>query len=235
MTFEYLRQSLFFFRQHLTTLAMIQIPFLLALAVLRLALTGRADAEDDLAHASLLVMILEMLVLPVYWGATIFYLQSVIDSRTLKPISAIQLGIGSWGRLLLTYILNAIAVAVGLMLMIIPGVYVGIRFAFADYVCILEKQGPGNALKRSWEQTDGYFWVLLQGLAILFGSLFMLGILVNNLFGTTSLISIILSLAIEFGGALITIFGFRVYCAMRDEQSSLPARINDNSDEDQNG
>ncbi|WP_409523756.1 YciC family protein [Nitrincola sp. MINF-07-Sa-05] len=232
MTFEYLRQSLFFFRQHLTTLAMIQIPFLLALAVLRLTLTGRPDAESDLVHASLIGMLLEMLVLPLYWGATIFYLQSVIDDRPLKPINAILQGISSWGRLLLTYILNAIAVAIGLMLMIIPGVYVGIRFAFADYVCVLEKQGPGNSLKRSWEQTDGYFWVLLQGLVILFGSLFMLGMLVNTLFGPTSLISTLLSVGIEFGGALITIFGFRVYCAMRDEQSSHPARINDEIDED---
>ncbi|MFN3882888.1 MAG: YciC family protein [Nitrincola lacisaponensis] len=218
MTFEYLRQSLFFFRQHLITLAAIQLPFLALIGILGFILQGNmTGASGESAGSFLLLGLLQLGLLPLYWGATIFYMQSVLDGKPLSPMSAISLGMTCWGRLLLTYILNGLAVLLGLIALVIPGVIVGVRLAFADYICVLENKSATESLKQSWSQTQSYFWMLLQGFILIFLCLFLLEMLIQQLFGST-LIAVVLSLLVDFGGVMLTVFGFRVFSAMREGQ-----------------
>ncbi|WP_432697482.1 YciC family protein [Marinobacterium sp. YM272] len=220
MAFDYLRQTLFFFRQHLLTLAAIQLPFLLLLALLNYALIGNlVDTGDpEIQMNAALASLARLVFLPFYLGGTIIYLQSVIDNQPVHPLTAILSAAGSWGRLLLTYILNAIAISVGFMLLIVPGVYVGVRFAVADYACVLERKGPIEALRGSWNGTSEHFWLLLQGLALLMGLLFLTNVLISQAFGAQPLLSTLFSVIIDFLGVLVTIYGFRIYCVIREEQ-----------------
>ncbi|KGK42491.1 hypothetical protein LH51_06910 [Nitrincola sp. A-D6] len=218
MTFEYLRQSLFFFKQHLLTLAAIQLPFLAIIGLLSFFLQGNLAAGEEVASGGFLLLgLLQLGLLPLYWGATIFYMQSVLDGKPLTVMNAISLGMSSWGRLLLTYILNGFAVLLGLIMLIIPGVYVGVRLAFADYVCVLEGKSATVSLKQSWAQTQPYFWILVQGFVIIFLCLFLVEMLIQQLFGST-LPGTLLSLLVDFGGVMLTVFGFRVFSVMREEQ-----------------
>lgn len=218
MTFEYLRQSFFFFRQHLLTLAKIQLPFLALIGVLGFFLQGNmASSDGESAGSFLLLGLLQLGLLPLYWGATIFYMQSVLDGKPLSPMNAISLGMTSWGRLLVTYILNGLAVLLGLIALVLPGVIVGVRLAFADYICVLENKSATESIKQSWTQSQPYFWMLLQGFILIFLSLFLLEILIQQLIGS-NLVGMLLSLAVDFCGVMLTVFGFRVFSAMRNEQ-----------------
>lgn len=218
MTFEYLRQSIFFFRQHFVILATIQLPFLALLGVLGYVLQGSMIASDGEPGGSFILLgILQLGLLPLYWGATIFYMQSVLDGKPLSPMSAISLGMTSWGRLLLTYILNGLAVLLGLVALVIPGVIVGVRLAFADYICVLENKSASESIKQSWTQTKSYFWMMLQGFILIFLLLFLLEILIQQLVGSNA-VGMLLSLIVDFCGVLLTVFGFRVFSAMREEQ-----------------
>lgn len=219
MTFEYLRQSLFFFRRHLLPIASIQMPFLLTLGLLDFGIRSGIDPEMEQVPGSLMFLgLIEVLLIPLYWGATIFYMQSVLDGSPLRALTAISMGLSSWVRLLFTYLLNGLAIIIGLILFIVPGVYVGIRFSFADYICVLEGKSPMSSLKLSWGETDGYFWVLLQGFALIFVLLFALQVVALQLLGNTSLLATLVSIVINFGSALITIFGFRVFSVMREQR-----------------
>ncbi|WP_417584454.1 YciC family protein [Nitrincola sp.] len=218
MTFEYLRQSFFFFKQHLLTLAAIQLPFLALIGLLSFFLQGDLTSSEDVASSGFLLLgLLQLALLPLYWGATIFYMQSVLDGKPLSVMSAISLGMSSWGRLLLTYILNGFAVLLGLIMLVIPGVYVGVRLAFADYVCVLEGKSATQSLKQSWSQTQPYFWMLLQGFVIIFLCLLLIEMLIQQIFGST-LPGTLLSLLVDFCGVMLTVFGFRVFSVMREEQ-----------------
>lgn len=61
---------------------------------------------------------------------------------------------------LLTTIIYFIIVLLGLILFIIPGIYLGIRFAFFEYFIIDKKMGVIKSLKESWRATKGNFWGL---------------------------------------------------------------------------
>lgn len=220
MAFDYLRQTVFFFRQHLLTLAAIQLPFLILLALGQSLLLDGIEADDGSAQIRVgLASALDLALLPFYWGATIFYLQSVIDNSPLKPSNAVLLSLRCWGRLLVTYVLNALAVALGLMLLILPGVYFGVRLAFSDYICVLEDKRPVAALRQSWDTSSDYFWVLLQGLAFLMGLLLLGKLAVSRLFDGSELLLNAALVGLDFLSVLITIYGFRIYCVMRSEQA----------------
>jgi hypothetical protein len=222
MAFDYLRQTLFFFRQHLLSLAAIQLPFLIVLAIANHMLIGSLiDTENPEAQMNAgFVAMLRLALLPFYLGGTIIYLQSVIDQRPVHPLTAILSSASSWGRLLITYILNAIAVSIGLMVLVVPGIYFGVRFAVADYACVLERKGPFSAMKGSWELTSDYFWLLFQGLALLMGILFLANVMISRAFADQLVMMSLLSVVIDFLGVLVTIYGFRIYCVMREEQTT---------------
>lgn len=220
MAFDYLRQTLFFFRQHLLTLAAIQLPFLLIIALINYSLIGDlSDTSDpEIQMNAALASMARLLLLPFYLGGTIIYLQSVVANSPVHPLTAILSAASCWGRLLLTYILNAVAISVGFMLLIVPGIYMGVRFAVADYACVLERKGPVEALRGSWDSTSEYFWVLLQGLALLMGLLFLANVLITQALGEQLMLSTLASVVIDFLGVLVTIYGFRIYCVIREDQ-----------------
>lgn len=220
MAFDYLRQTLFFFRQHLMALAAIQLPFLILLAVANYTLLGdMSDAGDPaLQTNTALASLIRILLLPFYLGGTIIYLQSVIDDNPLHPLTAILSSPSCWGRLLLTYVLNALAISLGFMLLIIPGIYFGVRFAVADYACVLERRGPIEAMRKSWELTPDYFWLLFQGIALLMGLIFLANISVTRLLGDETILVALSSILFDFLGVLVTIYGFRIYCVMREDR-----------------
>jgi len=221
MTLEYIRQSLFFFRRHFGTIARIQLPFIILLNLVGWLIQSSLPPESpEIRNAGALLMLLNLTLLPIYWGATILFLQSVIDNRPLGALAAVQSGLKYWRRLLLTYLLMALAVAAGLLLLIVPGIYAGVRLAFADYICVLENRKVSESLRQSWQNTNDYFWLLLKGMLIIFAGLFLLELPFATLAEQgASLAPLDAALGILFDllGTLVTIYGFRVYCLMKEE------------------
>ena len=71
-------------------------------------------------------------------------------------------------------LLYGIISTIGLILFVIPGIYLAIRFSFFDFALVEEESGPISALKRSWNLTKGYGWSLLLFMAILLPIAFFL-------------------------------------------------------------
>ena len=63
-----------------------------------------------------------------------------------------------------------LAVALGMVLLIIPGIWLAIRFAFAPWLIIVEEQAPYAAMRRSAELVKGFWWAV-------FGRLFLVGVI----------------------------------------------------------
>lgn len=81
-------------------------------------------------------------------------------------------------------ILSGLIVIVGLIALIIPGLYFIFRVAFATLVCIDRKEGIRASVRTSWRITKSHYWkvvavVLVTGLLYLCGAiLFGVGLLV---------------------------------------------------------
>ena len=77
------------------------------------------------------------------------------------------------------YVLVALIVVVGLILLIVPGIMWSLKYMFVPLVVMDKKMRPFEALKESARMTDGYKWELL---------LFVLALLGINLVGLLCLI-----------------------------------------------
>ncbi len=68
---------------------------------------------------------------------------------------------GVYLKFLLVSILYGLAVLGGFILLIIPGIYVALRYCFAPILIIDKKMGVGEAFDKSKEMTDGKKWQMI--------------------------------------------------------------------------
>ena len=79
----------------------------------------------------------------------------------------------------------SIAVAMGLVLLVVPGIIMLLRLMFLGFVIVDEQVGPIDALQRSWDITRGYtmdlflFFILLVGINLLGAACLGVGLLVS--------------------------------------------------------
>lgn len=75
--------------------------------------------------------------------------------------------------------ITSIAVAIGLVLLVVPGIFLAVSFAFAQVYVAVENQGPFEAISSSWSLASG------NRLSIFLLGLVLVGIgLVVGLVGT---------------------------------------------------
>lgn len=225
MVATYLQQTWYFFRSNLGAIMKIQLPFIILITLISMSATSSIDPENPQMNNSIMMFYLASLVfLPLYAGATVAYLESVVNNKPISVGTALGIGLTRWGPLFLTKMLGAFGIVIGLFLFFVPGIYLLIRWAFAEYHCVLEKAGPAEALKNSWDDTSEYFWPLLNGLALLFvvllGSNMLIEMLLQSMGLSSPLLRSLLDIVFGFLNCLYTIYGYRLFCVMREGNSA---------------
>lgn len=76
-----------------------------------------------------------------------------------------------FGTLGLFFVIS-IATMIGLLFLIIPGIYIATKLSLAPVIFIAEEESFGDALSKSWEATQDYWWFT-------FGMSFVMGIIMN--------------------------------------------------------
>lgn len=110
----------------------------------------------------------------VSMGATAFYL-AAHDNPETASLALLWHPRPFW-KYLGTYLLVVLAVAVGLVLLIVPGIILGLMFMFAFFSVIERELGPIEALSESNRITRGHKWPLF-GLVLLLIGINLLGVL----------------------------------------------------------
>jgi len=234
LPFEYIRQSLYFFRTHLSMVLRIQLPFLILVNLVALFVDGPMRDEEGINQGVALLTLLNITLMPVYTAATIMYFRYAVNNQPLSAGQAIMLGLARWRALLLVYFLSAFAIFSGLLFLIVPGIFILIRLAFADYICVIEKQGAMRALKESWARTEGCFWILLNGLAILFvtlsGTEMVLEVMLSKAEMLDGPVRAAINITFSVLNTLLTVYGFRIYCVEEEKHRTDPGYSDSQND-----
>ena len=226
MIIEYIRQSIFFFKSNITVLAKIHLPFILVINLLLLQVELPAGTVDNPSIDSSLLYIsaLNLLFIPIYWGATITFMQSTIDGPKYTAGQALIASIGYWPRLFLVFLISSICIILGFMAFILPGIYIAVRLSIADYICVLEKKMPLQSLKLSWQQTEEYIWPILLGIVAILAAImftdYLLSTLLNTMFNDNWYLTLGVNILFDFINVLVMIYGFRIYCLIKQELSA---------------
>jgi hypothetical protein len=79
------------------------------------------------------------------------------------------------GALLGLLLLSQAAILLGLVLLVVPGVLLAVRWAMSVPILIAEETGIVEALRRSWAETAGLFWPILVALLVIYPPMFVVG------------------------------------------------------------
>ncbi len=93
----------------------------------------------------------------------ILYLMSVrltADAimETPSPKEALMMSLKKCIPVVLSYILFVAMVGAGSILLLIPGIFLAVRFCYFPFATMLDDKGIISSLSKSWEITKGNFW-----------------------------------------------------------------------------
>lgn len=117
-------------------------------------------------------LVMELMFSPLVAAATVAALSRIQRGQAAGYAVAMTEGIAAWGRLFVVRLVSGVAVAIGLLALVVPGVLLLLRWALVDSVVVLEKAGLAEAWRRSAELTLGQRRDIL-----LVGGLLFIGVL----------------------------------------------------------
>lgn len=223
MIFEYIRQSFFFLRQNFKTLAAINLPFIIIsyLFMQQFDLSLKNQTQEELAQSMLIISGFNLILMPMYWGASIAFMQSTLNGKAFSVGQSLVLSAQLWPKLFLVFTIYSLLISMGLLLFIIPGIYIAIRLSIADYICIIERRSILDSIKDSWQQTKDYVWPIFQGVAIIsIGVLILRSLtlnLVHSVFPDQAGLNILINMGFDLLNLLVLIYCFRIYCVIKEE------------------
>jgi hypothetical protein len=140
------------------------IPQVLVLAIQLLQIALQRNSPGGFGSAgswgTILITLLVVIVSTVAYlysqGGTILAVSEIYLGRGISIIEALGKVQAELGFLFGVAVLNGLAVMGGVILLIIPGIYVACRLLVCVPVALIEQRGPRESLTRAWELTKGY-------------------------------------------------------------------------------
>lgn len=141
--------------------ALLSIGILIGLVVINSLISGITGAFDESNFIVILVINILSLVVST-WLSVVMY-RLIIKITDGKAVSTEDLKTEPMllVRFFAAQLVAGILIVIGFVLLIVPGVYLALRFMFAPYAIVDKNLGPIEALKYSGELTKGIKWQLL--------------------------------------------------------------------------
>lgn len=113
---------------------------------------------------TLALIIVSLWFLAIGIGGIVLAVETINKKQKVQFWETINQSTRNSWRLLSAYLLEESFISLGLLLFIIPGIFLAVKLSLVVPGCILEKKGLG--IKRSWNVTKGNFWKIFLILII---------------------------------------------------------------------
>lgn len=163
-----LRQSWQIYRQNFLVILAVVVVVWTPLELISSYMDAFVFGEDDFRKSWKLAQFLDNFFGIFATSGVIFIGYEALTGQRATFGTAISTGIRSWGRMWWTRVLCGLTLLVGFLLLIIPGIYLLVRFALVEPIAVQEGISGSAAMYRSHALTEGRFWVVFRlGLALL--------------------------------------------------------------------
>lgn len=105
-------------------------------------------------------------------------MRALLDSLDLRDRDAN----GGFFALLGLGIISGAGIILGFILLVVPGIFLFVRWSLSAAFLLAEDIGPSDAMRRSWEATQGNFGAVLAPLVIVYSPALALAIAIGLLF-----------------------------------------------------
>jgi hypothetical protein len=143
-------------------------------------LTASYDESPPIAETIVPTAVSFLVVAPLITATCIYALRDVAAGGRPRPGRTLLAGLEAFTPIFFAVLLAALGIALGLLLLIVPGVYVAVRWYFVPQAVVLERARGPTALTGSGRVVDGFWWrtagiLVLANLATTIPSLALLG------------------------------------------------------------
>jgi hypothetical protein len=203
-------------------IAALFLPLLLIVTALGYGSMETADTGDTEDMASVIRwLLINLLFYPLYTGALILLLAKRTRHETPTNGQLLRAASALWWPLLILTSVAGIAIVFGLMLLIIPGIWIAVRLAFAEIYLVVEGLAPLAAMRKSHDTTKELFWVILAVVASIYVPLIALSYLFELMVqasGGGIALKIITEGVVAFLGLFVNVAIFRIYLLHNADQ-----------------
>ncbi len=169
---ELLRAAFQLYRRHWRTLMAIAAVVVVPLTLLQYGaghwfrtngqqLQDSAEVSTSLwavAGAWLLAALVGLLLYQVLTGAITRNIAAEVAGQDLGLEQSYRFGFARLGPILVVSILVGLATLLGLIMLVIPGIYIGVRLAVSIQALVVEDKRGTEAMRRSWDLVGGHWW-----------------------------------------------------------------------------
>lgn len=195
-----IRDSLYFFQRNLGQIVALCLPLVILEAVLQ-HMVDNAVGPDPSPGYGLLV---GLLLYPLYTGALILFLDARSRGESPRNRELLAQALTLWPRFALLAAISTLLIVLGLSMFFVPGIFLTVVFAFAEYRLVLRGDAPLTALKSSFAMSRGHFWRIFVCLLAVLGPLMLLKEVSFSLFQKDE--NPLLSLALESANSFLQLF-----------------------------
>jgi hypothetical protein len=171
-----------------------------------------------------------ILIAPIIGAISMCFLHRYLQNQTIDLGGAASQALGKIGTIILSSIVLFLGVFLATLLLIIPGIYLGIVWSFSLYAVVLENCSVFESLKYSKSLVKGRWWPVFG--SILAGTLIILpGAIINNViepkpntYGTSGAIvsTAIGALIMALFTPLIQMYFVKLYIRLRETANLAP-------------
>ncbi len=117
---------------------------------------------DDFAKSWKAYIYLDAFLSPVYVGALIYALYNIKLGNSVTYSRSMLEGVKSWFNIFAARFIAGLLIFLGLILFIVPGLILMVRYTLLDIVVVAEQAGHDRARKRSTKLTEGRRWEIIM-------------------------------------------------------------------------
>lgn len=214
MTRTFLFDTWRFFSANFTRIIFIVFPFTIPLEIFSFFYYESLN-ESERGLVAYIPDFLYVLLYPIFAAATVFFIDSVVNDRTITTTQAWGRALRNWASYLVLTVILIVVIGFGFALFILPGLFLAARLAFSEFDLLIKNESVEKSLGSSWKSTAEYFWVLLSGgliiSLIIYVPYFLLVAILSESGFYSEFLSPVFGVIESALMVLYTIYAFRVY------------------------
>lgn len=173
-----LRDSLYFFRRHLTSILQLCLPLVVLEALGTQLLYSQLGEQASPVYS----MLVSLLFYPLYSAALILYLDTRSNGQDTAKRDLFARALQLWPMLALLIVISSLLIMAGLALLIFPGVWIMVNLVFAEYLLVLRGLPVIESMRTSARMTTGHFLRIMVCMLSVLAPLWLIDGLLLQLF-----------------------------------------------------
>lgn len=154
---DVLRDSFRFTQRNLGAIVQLCLPLVILEALLQQVLDHTLGPDAFPGYS----VVVGLLVYPLYTGALILFLDARTRGESPRTKDVWAMALTLWPRFALLTAISTLLILLGLSLYFLPGLWLMVVLAFAEYLLVLRGLSALEAMKESFRLTRGHFWRIL--------------------------------------------------------------------------